>query len=146
MSLCKLCRQISLTYICKSKNMLLKIHISEIKLQKKGFWFLPELPLTWNIKGQQLLRGTSICTLFFFYLSLSIMLFLVFVCYYVIATYLQSTRQNADFFGIMILIIGSGPLILSLYIAYQLILNEELIKISNKCFELASSSVNRKYD
>lgn len=104
---------------------------------------MPQLPITWDTAHEKLNIGSKL-NRSKFYFTTSVILLLNIACFYGIFTYLAGYRPNADFVGIMVLLIVNGPLGLSLYFAQRIILNTELIRVVNKCFELTSVSLQRK--
>lgn len=124
--------------------MLLRIHLTGIKLLEKGFYFLSDLPIFWNIEQGNIQQKFSKFHLLSFYITTSIIFSLALSSFYVIATYIFGNHSNVDVVGIVLLVILSGALNLSFYFAHCIILNKEFIQVGNKCFELTSVSIKRK--
>lgn len=126
--------------------MLLKVHILEIKLLEKGFCFLPALPVKWDTENGILVKTRNLSTLYKFCLLNFAILFSI-LCYissiflYILTI---SATSSANFVTFVIWLILTGVLSLSIFFVYYLILNEEFITISNKCFQITSFAVNRK--
>lgn len=124
--------------------MLLDVHKTEINLLNRGFWFLPEFPVAWDtIRAKLIIRQHH--NLRKVYLTAFVTLILNLSCCYTILTYLCGYRTDANFKGIVVLIIASGPLALSLYCFQFILLNYELIKVLSKCLECTAISLNRKF-